>query len=75
MPSYSIFPHCPLFLQVLAHYECATAPLTQLLATLVETHDLQSVVPAIVREICRIDQEDLIRDAAGSKAYAKILQV
>ncbi|XP_041377786.1 condensin complex subunit 1-like [Gigantopelta aegis] len=60
-------------MQLLQHFEHTVSPLTQAVELVVIEYGAKSVASEIMREIGRIDPEDLARDASGTRSYSTFL--
>ncbi|KAJ8021490.1 Condensin complex subunit 1 [Holothuria leucospilota] len=57
-------------LLLLQHFEHLTIPLAQAIQTIVTVFGVKSIVGEIIRELGRMDQQDLARDNSGTRGYA-----
>ncbi|PIK49362.1 putative condensin complex subunit 1 [Apostichopus japonicus] len=57
-------------LLLLQHFEHLTVPLAQAIQTIVDVFGVKSIVGEIIRELGRMDQQDLARDNSGTRGYA-----
>lgn len=58
---------------MLPHFEHLTGPLAQMVELVVTSYDGSRLVPELLREIGRLDAQDLARDQSGTRYMAQFL--
>ncbi|KAG7154190.1 Condensin complex subunit 1-like [Homarus americanus] len=60
-------------MQLLQHFEHMVTPAAQGVILLVESFGIKSVVAELVREICKVDVRDLVKDTSGLRNFTQFL--